>query len=496
MKAEKLVFLRKNLFDEGLVGRLSPDNIRELRRGELSPFSDYYGALLGIEQFLGSKKEYQYAYPDTSKENYSTVISHLLNNLFVPNYRTLGARLNDRIRKLLQKEKVLAGAGTLEDLAEGLSKSRERIAKLHKLGFSSSERRKLEEEFNAYLNDVLGFGEFLQESLFRLRPQIVTGSFDVSDFLRAQGQFVRSLKKSEESCQSNPALFFEELSKPEIEGEPIKEKPFFYKGKEYYSTRVFVKEWNRVINQIRQLEEIKEGKPGRKRFKLRMPKIRLPKKTIAGTLAGLIGAAGVLYAFPAWRDTLGLPVSQKEMMEVFYEQREYSDSLSALQTSINSDEIDEHTASYWEGKIKLTQLVEKMDGQRAVEKKYETAREILRSNNLRLIEQGQPEISEEEILKTFFDAGYVKKGERLACVSSNHHPELAAKAHLCSLFSRSRETMEPEEVRLFEAIKGDDVFYVGWGENRVFFLTDDGDKIKYSLRKEGEEYKIAKVEVE
>ncbi len=58
MKEENLYELKKVLFEQDLVRKFDPKNLK--KEGEsVFIFSDYYGALLGIERFLKNKEGYQ-----------------------------------------------------------------------------------------------------------------------------------------------------------------------------------------------------------------------------------------------------------------------------------------------------------------------------------------------------------------------------------------------------------------------------------------------------
>ncbi len=108
MKEGDLFTLKRRLFDQGLISKLSPDNIWEDKEGEISVFSDYYGALLGVEVFLKNKKEYGSCFPISFEEEYRLVLEQLTKNLSVSNYKTtFGRGLNDRIRGLLLQEEDL-----------------------------------------------------------------------------------------------------------------------------------------------------------------------------------------------------------------------------------------------------------------------------------------------------------------------------------------------------------------------------------------------------
>ena len=75
MKTKELISLDSYLFERNLLEGLEPENIVELSAEELSPFSDYYGALLGIEKFLGNKKEYGKQFgKEKFRDNYQLVI--------------------------------------------------------------------------------------------------------------------------------------------------------------------------------------------------------------------------------------------------------------------------------------------------------------------------------------------------------------------------------------------------------------------------------------
>lgn len=501
MKTKELISLDSYLFERNLLEGLEPENIVELSAEELSPFSDYYGALLGIEKFLGNKKEYGKQFgKEKFRDNYQLVIRRLLDNLFAPNHQTQRGRLNDRIRKLLQKEKVLSSSATLEELTKGLSVSREKITQLRKLGFSSSEKKKLEQEFETHLNHLINYGERLQDYLFALRPQVVGVSINVSGLLRAESGLVEALEGSLDYL-SQKEHFQTVLSQLNIKGESIKEKPFFYKGKAHYSTKAFVKEWNRVIGQVEQLERIKEGKPVRKGFrmpKLKIPRLRISKKLGVVSIAALLSLGGAyIYTPSSIKYKLGLPIPVTDELEIIYEEQRV---IGPLETKIGSlkvpEEISPKLKDYWLAKTQLRNIRARISSENSLPGKYHFAELLTAHKYTEPIVRAAPDASEEDILTAFFKVGYVKKGDALAFVNDYSTPKLAAQSHLCSLFEQTERTMEPEEADLFKRIRNSDVLYVGSQENdNVHFLSGDGTKIMYLLEREGAKYKVASIKM-
>ncbi|MBI2146354.1 hypothetical protein HYU22_03375 [Candidatus Woesearchaeota archaeon] len=498
MSQSELSLLQNNLFQAALVTRLVPENILLLSAGELSPFSDYCGALVGIEKFLHEKDNYRKAFPADFERDYGVALDALQKNLFVPNHKTLRGGLNDRVRKMLQQEKLLGSSQTLEHLMAGLSTSQDKIKNLHRLGFSSSEKKRLEEELQQRLAHLADYGEVLQRFLFTLRPAVSDAAPDCATALNVHQRLYTALERNEPAAIV-PAFksLEDEIGKIQVTGSEINETLFYHRGQMHHSTKFFAAEWHKIARLLQQLDSIREN-PTKNvsfsrsipSFSLHVPRATFSKKAAALTLVGVLAGASVLYAFPSWRDTLGLPVSGEEKIGLLYDDGKYSDAIDIVERLHSEQSLDNVSYNFLRGKIMLAHrrkndigygrlIADEADGQELGAFRERVYREIMHNDSLLGLIQGE----EEEVLKAFFDAGgYVKKGTHLSCPESTDTPQEMARAHLCSIF----EKRQPDAVEydLLQAIRGSDVIYLGRSENstanKQYFLTGDGRTIIYT----------------
>ncbi|MFH1682941.1 MAG: hypothetical protein ABIA37_04035 [Candidatus Woesearchaeota archaeon] len=491
MQSQNLVELLKRLFYEKQVEELLPQNMVLLSEEELSPFSDYYGALIDSELFLKNKTECRRMDAEFDS-NYAKIITHLYANLFVPNLKTLTGKLNDRVRKALQKDGTLPGSKILEESTASLEEGRDTLSKLNRLGFPSTEKKKVEEEFFQHLDKVINYAELLQEYLFKTRPQKIKQIDQESLFGLNQLNLLLldAIQQGKENYSVLQEQFKGQLHSFAVDGEEIRERDFYYNGKIHQSTAAFVKEWNKVLQQIGQLEEIRSS-PAKRKRRVKFPNFLSKKTAVAASLLALV-LGGVLVSSPYLRYRLKLPTSQMEKVELYYDAKYYQSSLELLD---RAKEISPDQKAYWQGKIKISQMVEEIS-KADLYRKYDLAKSLLNSNISDSLEKGILEEGEKEILNILFDAGYIKRKDYINFQKDTGTPRKAAQSHLCGLFESNPQNLVEEEKKVLESARKNDIFYVGEEGEKVYFLISPGSRIIYHLQKKDSGYGVKNISFE
>ncbi len=447
--------------------RFLPENIVLSSNGTLCQHSDYYGALLKLEGALKNEK------------THSLVIEVLIDNFFVPNYKTKKKKLNDWVRSMLQKEEVLPGSRTLDKLIEKFSEEKIWVDRCHKEGYSTSEKDSFKRRLDQKMSDAREYGSLLQRLLFRLRPQ-KTSFTDVSSYLAVHNNLVSAIGKGFSKAKAN---FEETMGELSFEGEEIEEASFFYRGEKHFSTKEFVKEWKRVGDSLDNLENLSKGK---KSFKL--PSISLPGKYHLRKIfeVGLVGVAlfGALYVLPGVRYKLGLPLTSKEKVEALYEDGKYQESISALSFKKMSKGYFHH----WHAKNELKMFRDYLNNSTNPKESFSNAKITLNLTGVHLAISGDLE----EDKRFLFSIGYIKFNGFVKNYNGNNSSGAAARTHLSHLFSESER--EPEEQELYDLVKDRDVFHVGTFDDKVLFLArkgnDDCHKITYKMEQKGGKYLV------
>lgn len=234
----------------------------------------------------------------------------------------------------------------------------------------------------------------------------------------------------------------------------------------------------KLLEQDYERSNIKESK-GKKRRDI-------PLKPIALVAAGILSLStlvtGILYSKPSWREYLGLPVSVIEQVELFYGRGELEQAAKIL-NSATSEGLSGKVKAYWAAKLELGGLRENAKRKlttRDYDSTYLEFGKMLSPRMLGAIDGAAPEISEEEIIATYLEAGFFKKGNDYVRVNDYSTPELAAKSYLCWLLDsqnpeQSQRLLDDREKKLLLTVKDNNVIYIGINQdnNIVYFLSGE-----------------------
>jgi hypothetical protein len=451
--------LVKKLFDDNTLHSLHPDNVIELKPGVVSPFSDYYGALLDVEVLVRDRIELS----ESQQREFTTVLA---NNLFVPNYKTPRGRLNDRIRKLAGDSGVL-GARSLSSLVNRVVYEKERVEKAHQFGLSSNDIQESTHAYAHLVHQVRDFGDLLQHVMFSLQPTTGNPSTQAVSTLHLLKGAI--LNEDDERYQDFRGQIVQLCSEAET-GTP-QGKKFFFRGEEYTSTKGFVREWTRVIKEKERLDAIILGKK----------KTNVGRRNFVGGLMAIATGVGVLYAAPSLRHTLHMGVSDVERVQLLIDQGRYEPAVELAKT-LPKDKL------YWQaraGMIMVTTQLKELNT-----KKSFNLFERFSWTDVKSMLQNGPWGWFESAESFYFDNGFIKVGDRYKVTEGN-----VATSYVIELLRPSSDTiLEPEEHKLLDKMVKGDVLYMGEKKGKECFGIIINSRESYIASLGFENGKIAEIE--
>jgi hypothetical protein len=330
MNPHHLQHLQEELFTKDLLSRLDPQNIILRDDGLLHFACDYYGALLGIEEFLAAEKDYRLAFGNPSfLQGQNRVIWSLLHNLQVPNYQTNHPfrRLNDRIFSALQSTQSIPSSALLEDLVEQLDRS----------------KRGNTEEYQFKLRLVGDYSK-LALLLAHVFASVVVAPNTALELITDHRVALSAVKENSVSdYEVSSRKLRQALDETSLTYKPINGhlgSSYSFQDNIYHCSPAFSREWKKMEQQA----DILSGHASRKTFSFSLGRLRnfLPhfggKSRLAAYILGasLLAGSTALYFAPGLRYDLSektgisLLASSRERVETLIERKEFTEAKRVL----------------------------------------------------------------------------------------------------------------------------------------------------------------------
>ncbi len=532
---KELKYAHHNLFDGDVLKKLIPKEIKYFSDDEINPFSDYYGTLIFVEKILQNKKVYEQLFKENAQGDYAKIRTALLQNIFAPNCKTLYGRLNDRIKTILKEEGVLDFRRDVGLIAKTVSQSKRDIMKLGSLGTVSLQISEIKNEFEAYVKNALSFAEKVSQCAFLFRPRnILIDDNELSSlfetyFIPCYTNTRENVLNKQEGYSSSLQILEKLLSRINIKGDEANEGEFFYNEERYTSTNYFIQDWKAIHKSIERIREVnqnpykknvffqlsaldlsflkKKKKENKKNDKKSNPdedrelSVKRKKKIetffFIGATAG-ISTAAMLYFAPSWRYDLHLPTTSLERAEILYEKENYNDALKEIKR-LEKEKKGELSfdEKYLEGKIKFSQLREKLDTEGNILERYRWAEKSLVDGTFDVFYDAfEKEDRKKDALQFAFSKGYLKWCKTMICQEDDSASvQSAIRSHLCQLQDSKRKSKEEENLLTLLLNEKSEFYYVSFTQEKNFYkglvLAKKPDfffPIEYTFEKKGAAY--------